>query len=170
MNTEEINKIVEEHGKWLADNSNGAKANLSRADLSDADLRGADLKYANLNGANLRGANLSRADLSYTDLSWTNLSDADLSHANLKYANLNPANLSDANLRFCTGNNREVRTIQTGKYIVVTHGAWLYIGCKKYLYTEWMEFTDDEIDAMDNGALEWWTVWKPILECINEIR
>ncbi len=150
-----LDNIVREHSKWLANNSNGTKA---------------DLSHANLRGAELSDAELSDANLSYANLKEANLSQANLSYANLSYANLKEANLSDADLRFCTGNNKEVRTIQTGKYIVVAYEKWLCIGCKKYLYTEWMEFTDDEIDAMDDGALEWWAAWKPILESINELR
>ena len=46
-----LNKILELHEKWLNDEADGKRANLSRAnlrdtDLSRADLRGADLDYS----------------------------------------------------------------------------------------------------------------------------
>ncbi|EOC0746195.1 pentapeptide repeat-containing protein [Listeria monocytogenes] len=94
MKQEELDIILENHGKWLF-NEGGDRADLSNADLKNtnlrfanlrlADLRGANLSYADLNGADLRGANLSYADLSY----------ADLNGANLSYANLNWINWRD---------------------------------------------------------------------------
>ncbi|EAH4197645.1 pentapeptide repeat-containing protein [Listeria monocytogenes] len=96
MKQEELDIILENHGKWLR-NEGGEKADLSNADLKNtnlrfanlrlADLRGADLSYANLRGANLRFANLSIADLRFADLRGANLSIADLSYANLSWVN-----------------------------------------------------------------------------------
>ena len=94
MTKEELSLILDKHKKWLNDDPDGERANLSGADLRGADLRGADLSDANLYGANLR-----RADLSDADLSDANLRGADLSDANLRGANLRGAELSDANLR-----------------------------------------------------------------------
>ena len=37
------------------------------------------------------------------------------------------------------------------------------IGCKNYTFSEWENFTEQEIRKMDSGALEWWAKWKPIL-------
>ena len=42
----------------------------------------------------------------------------------------------------------------------------MQISCKLYSIKEWFNFTDSQISEMDNGALEWWTVWKPILKKI----
>ncbi|EAE2585320.1 pentapeptide repeat-containing protein, partial [Listeria monocytogenes] len=96
MKQEELDIILENHGKWLR-NEGGEKADLSNADLKNtnlrfanlrlADLRGADLSYANLRGANLRFADLRGADLRFADLSNANLSIADLSYANLSWVN-----------------------------------------------------------------------------------
>lgn len=86
MTKQELNEIVASHGRWLADNTTGERAN-----LCDADLRGADLRGANLCGANLRGANLRNADLYRANLSEANLSEADLRGANLRGANLRDA-------------------------------------------------------------------------------
>ena len=90
MNQDELNKILEEHKKWL--NGNGGKrvdlreAYLRDADLRDADLRDADLRYTNLREAYLRDADLRNADLRYTDLRDANLRDADLSGANIDFS------------------------------------------------------------------------------------
>lgn len=63
MKQEELQKILEAHGKWINGEYGGARAdlrgaNLSEADLSEANLRGADLRGADLGGADLRGADL----------------------------------------------------------------------------------------------------------------
>ncbi|EAH2144262.1 TPA_asm: hypothetical protein GHN84_10975 [Listeria monocytogenes] len=101
MKQEELDIILENHGKWLF-NEGGDRADLSNADLKNtnlrfanlrlADLRGADLSYANLRFANLRLADLRGADLSYANLRFANLSNADLSYANLSNVNLNWVN------------------------------------------------------------------------------
>ena len=66
MTQEELNKILEAHKHYLAQDCEGWKemrADLRRADLRSADLSGAYLGGAYLSGANLGGANLGDADL-----------------------------------------------------------------------------------------------------------
>ncbi|WP_026747151.1 pentapeptide repeat-containing protein [Listeria monocytogenes] len=92
MKQEELDIILENHGKWLL-NEGG-----ERADLSNADLKNTNLRFANLRLAYLRGANLRFADISNANLSNANLSNANLSNANLSNANLSIADLSNANL------------------------------------------------------------------------
>ena len=96
MKKDVIARILEAHGRWLADKENGERANLSRANLSGATLSGANLSGANLSRATLSGANLSGANLSGATLRWANLSGANLSRANLSGANLSRATLSGA--------------------------------------------------------------------------
>ena len=93
MNEIQIKEILEKHKKWLHNDKEGERANLSEANLSKANLYGANLSVADLSGAYLFGADLSKANLS-----GANLSEADLSWANLFGANLSGANLSRANL------------------------------------------------------------------------
>ena len=117
MTQEELNKVLEAHKHYLAQDCegwenmsadlNGAdlrKANLINADLSGADLSGAYLINADLSGANLSGADLLRAylggaDLSGADLSGANLWRADLGGADLGGADLRGADISGAYLR-----------------------------------------------------------------------
>lgn len=73
LTKEQIDKIIESHGKWLRREDGG-----SRADLCGADLRGADLRGADLCDANLCDANLCRADLRGADLCGANLCGANL--------------------------------------------------------------------------------------------
>ncbi|EAG8027771.1 pentapeptide repeat-containing protein [Listeria monocytogenes] len=89
MKQEELDIILENHGKWLF-NEGG-----DRADLSNADLKNTNLRFANLRLADLRGANLSYADLNGADLNGADLSGANLSYANLRGANLNWINWRD---------------------------------------------------------------------------
>ena len=63
---------MEAHAAWLADSSQGERADLSgadlsRADLSDADLRGADLRVADLRGCILCDTNMDGARVTYRD-------------------------------------------------------------------------------------------------------
>jgi uncharacterized protein YjbI with pentapeptide repeats len=95
---EELQKIVDDHGKWCRGEADGTWANLSQANLYGANLDGANLSRANLSRANLSQANLSQANLSRANLSQANLSQANLSRANLSRANLSRANLYGANL------------------------------------------------------------------------
>jgi uncharacterized protein YjbI with pentapeptide repeats len=88
ISAEELEKILELHGKWLSGKKGGKKA----------DLSGTDLKKINLSGADLRGIKLSGADLSYSNLSGTDLNGALLDETNMRGANLSEANLSGANL------------------------------------------------------------------------
>ncbi|HAB7368952.1 TPA_asm: hypothetical protein GYO32_01490 [Listeria monocytogenes] len=103
MKQEELDIILENHGKWLR-NEGGDRADLSNADLKNTNLRFANLRLAYLSNANLRGANLRfadlrGADLSNVNLSYANLSIADLNNANLRFADLSNVNLSNANFR-----------------------------------------------------------------------
>ncbi|EAF2858336.1 pentapeptide repeat-containing protein [Listeria monocytogenes] len=125
MKQEELDIILENHGKWLL-NEGGERADLSNADLKNTNLRFANLRFANLrladlrgaylSNANLRGANLRFADISNANLSNANLSNADLSNANLSNANLYNANLrgtdlSDANLNWVNWQHVEGLTV-----------------------------------------------------------
>ncbi|EIY6212076.1 pentapeptide repeat-containing protein [Listeria monocytogenes] len=91
MKQEELDIILENHGKWLL-NEGGERANLSNIDLKNTNLRFANLRLAYLRGADLSNANLSYANLSYADLSYADLSYADLRRADLSGANLNWVN------------------------------------------------------------------------------
>ncbi|EGL8231429.1 Secreted effector protein PipB [Listeria monocytogenes] len=81
MKQEELNIILENHGKWLR-NEGGEKA-----DLSNADLKNTNLRHVNLRLADLRGANLRLADLRGANLSNADLRGADLSNAYLNWVN-----------------------------------------------------------------------------------
>jgi|GEM_PF-2450524 len=149
---EELNEIISKHGKWLDDEEGGERANLRGANLIDANLRGANLIDANLIDANLIDANLI---------------DANLSGANLSGANLRGANLSElASLWSASGNRAEIKAIQADTWDVTYTATHLQIGCQLHTLEEWWAFSDAEIGRMDSKALEWWKVWKPILQTI----
>ena len=67
MTNDELQSALANHKLWLADPSQGERADLREVDLRrvnlrwanliEADLREADLRGADLTGANLRGAN-----------------------------------------------------------------------------------------------------------------
>ena len=68
MRTNELERILELHAKWLNGEEGGERADLSHADLSGADLREANLSHADLSDADLSGADLREADLDFSCL------------------------------------------------------------------------------------------------------
>ena len=153
MTKDDLKKVLDDHALWLR-GEGGARANLRGADLEGANLRWADLRWAYLEGANLRGANLRGASLWGADLRGVNLQGADL---------------QDADLWSTVGNGGEVKSLHCGGYdVAFTHDV-LQIGCKRYPIKDWFEFDYETISSMDDGALEWWRKWKPILKQIVEV-
>ncbi|EEO2572238.1 pentapeptide repeat-containing protein [Listeria monocytogenes] len=110
MNQEELDIILENHGKWLR-NEGGEKADLSNADLKNTNLRFANLRLAYLRGANLRLAYLRGANLRFADLRGADLSNADLSNVNLSNANFRGVDLSDAYLNWVNWQHVEGLTV-----------------------------------------------------------
>ena len=100
MERDQLQRILELHQKWLDNNPDGVRADLSEADLRGADLSGADLREADLSEANLRRADLSEADLRGADLRGADLRRADLSEADLRGADLRGADLRGADFDF----------------------------------------------------------------------
>ena len=104
----ELNKILEKHKKWLNNEENGERADLSGVNLRGVDLRyvklqcadlqRANLQYADLRGINLKDSYLISTNLSGADLGDANLEGADLRNTNLQYAHLQNANLSHSKL------------------------------------------------------------------------
>jgi uncharacterized protein YjbI with pentapeptide repeats len=101
-------------------------------------------------GDSLCGADLRRANLGEADLG-----GADLRGADLRGADLRGADLGGADLRWCIGDGVTVRSAQFERYLVVSCGGYLAIGCEAHSVHEWCAFDSDIIAAMDDGALEW---------------
>ena len=149
----ELLKIINNHQKWLNNDEDGIRADLSGANLSDANL-----SDANLGGAYLRGANLTDADLTDADLT-----DANLGGAYLTDADLRGADLRGADLMNCIGNKKEIITLQIEKYSVCYTFNKIQIGCKNHTFKKWDSFTDEKINTMDHKALIWWRKYKDII-------
>ncbi|HFQ2795018.1 TPA: pentapeptide repeat-containing protein [Pseudomonas aeruginosa] len=115
--------------------------------LNEAGGERADLSGAYLSAAILRGADLSGADLS----------GADLSEAILRKM---------TSMNGLIGNLREVKSIQLDVWPVTYTATHMQIGCQQHLISEWWDFDEETISSMDQDALAWWVVWKPILQQI----
>ena len=130
---EELNEIIEKHGKWIYGKEGGVLADLSGADLSGADLRGTDLSVADLRGAylieanlidaDLRGANLEGANLSVADLRGATISRANLSKANLRYADLRDVDLRETDLMDADLRGADLRGVIIDKYMYQITGC-----------------------------------------------
>ena len=162
-------EAYEDHQLWLqTEGSEGTRLDLSGTDLLGANLSGANLSGANLLEADLSYANLFKDNLSGANLSYADLSGADLSYADLSGADLSGADLSEAYLLFIkSGNNKEIKTIQLGTYLLVFSPEFktLAIGCQQHSYDQWLEFSDLEIRLMDGtDGLNWWKENKTAVE------
>ena len=117
-----------------------------------------------LRGRNLSDSDLRCSDLRGSDLRGSNLSDSDLRGSDLRGSNLRGSDLRGSDLREVLGNGREVKSLQIGTYLVSYHKDILNIGCQTHTLDKWINFTDEEIDAMDRGiSLDWWKLNKDIL-------
>ena len=97
MTQEELKIALGLHKKWLSNEPDGVKLDLSGTDFHGLDLRGMDLSYADLSGIDLSYVDLSRTNLQGTDLSYADLSGTKLYYANLHNTNLHSTYLSRAN-------------------------------------------------------------------------
>jgi hypothetical protein len=154
-------------------------ANLRGADLRDANLRGADLRGANLCAADLRGADLCGADLRDANLRGADLCGADLCGADLRDANLRGADLCGADLRaanlrgadLCGEKLKSIPVFIYGlKWFVTVTNEFLTIGCQRHTHAEWAAFSDEQISDMDEGALNFWQMWKPSLLSVCAVQ
>src|SRR6056297_3223928 len=164
---EKLKAILEAHQLWLK-GQGGSRADLRGADLESANLESAnlesaDLLSADLRSAKLRGADLRGADLWGADLESANLESADLRGANLWSAKLWNANLRGADLRganlLCSGNMREIRTMQIDTWAIGYTADTLQIGCQKHSIDKWRKWDTPAgrkwIESMDEKALDW---------------
>lgn len=134
---EQLKEILHLHGKWLRNEPNGQRADLSYANLTDAILTDVNLTRADLRGAILRGAILTDASLTDVRSLWGTV-----------------------------GNMAEIKSIQVGTWPVTYTATHMQIGCQLHPLSDWWAFDDEQIGRMDPRALKWWAVWKPILQTI----
>ena len=96
MSQDDLNKILEDHKKWLKYKNTGCRADLTGVNLRDADLCGANLSRADLSFARLIGA-----ELICTILTGANLTGAILDGAFLGQTVFYDTQLSDAIIDDC---------------------------------------------------------------------
>ena len=143
MTKEELKEVLDLHKKWLRNEDDGKRANLSMAYLSGAYLSRANLSMANLSMAYLSGADLSRAYLSRANLSRANLSMANLSGADLSGANLSMAYLSGANL---SGAYLSMAYLSGAFHLDEAKGLYLPMACpSEGSFTAWKKCKDGAV-------------------------
>lgn len=91
----DLNKLIEQHEKWLNNNEIGKRPNFSGMDLSYLELKRANLYHSIFEGSNLTGCNFRYTNLDKADLKKANLTKANLKETNLFRANLHQAILKD---------------------------------------------------------------------------
>ena len=125
MDQQELATILEKHGRWLAGDEAGERANLGGANLEGADLWQANLQEANLRGANLQGACFWHADLREANLVGTNLVTNNVWKAQLEGARLNWSShiLIAEILRQAAGDDVEKRKV-AGLVLISRDWCW----------------------------------------------
>lgn len=127
MIADELQKILENHKRWLRGCKDGV-----RADLRGANLCGAYLREADLRGAKLQNACLTHADIKYADLFEADLRGANMREANLRFANLVNANLKGASLREADIRDANLKGAKNVPFIPMTcPDTGEFIGWKK---------------------------------------
>ena len=63
----------------------------------------------------------------------------------------------------------DICNITNQQYNITITPLHIKIGCQYHAKKAWFNFTDKEIEKMDGQhAVDWWKVWKPILQQICE--
>ena len=89
------------------------------------------------------------------------LQGADLRDANLRDANLRGADLREANLR-----EAGIKFFQAGLWTAIISSDFISIGCQRHSAEKWLNFTDEEISAMNPFALDYWNENRDIVFAI----
>ncbi len=149
----DLQKILSDHAAWLNDPTTGKRCDLSGLILIRANLRACNLSGSNLSGSNLSGADLSGAYLSGSDLRWCDLRWCDLFGYNLCGCDLRGADLR------CTGNMREIKTLQIERWEIGYTSDTLQIGCERHAVSKWRKWDTPAgrkwIAKMDLEASRW---------------
>jgi uncharacterized protein YjbI with pentapeptide repeats len=132
-------------------------------DLLFKNLRLIGWRRANLQNCDLSGANLQNCDLSGADLRNCDFRNAVLWNCDLRGANLQNCDLSGADLSGVIGNGRELVSIQVRPWPVSITKDVIQIGCQQHTHATWAAFTDEQISAMAEGALDYWRKYKQII-------
>lgn len=164
MTQQELDKKIHLHALWLIGNSSGKQLNLSGENLAGLSFYKANLSKASLKGCHLDFSNLIEA----------NLEEADLSSAVLKYTNLTGANLSNAKLdgadiRWCVGNNKEIKSLFLfGDHPIVYTKHIISIGCQIKTKEELVGMSDSDIESyvqeFDRKNKDGWKHYLPFLK------
>ena len=71
--------------------------------------------------------------------------------------------LGDARVSGNAQVSKLAQTLRTKKYHITISDTHVQIDCKCYTFGEWENFDNDTISEMDDGALKWWKMYKPII-------
>jgi hypothetical protein len=140
-------------------------------DLHGADLQGVDLKGEDLWGADLRGADLREADFTLAKLCNTDLREAKLNRADLRKADLRCADFTDAKSVDFSGTTFTC-CAKHERIILIPEIVWddkpiaaimpegdqpllISIGRGTHTPDEWLVFTEDDLENMDDDAPKW---------------
>lgn len=88
--------------------------------------------------------------------------------ANLREANLRGANLRGADLREADLRGAGIKFFQAGLWTAIISSDFISIGCQRHSAEKWLNFTDEEISAMNPFALDYWNENRDIVFAISQ--
>jgi len=138
--------------------------NFSGLDFMDADFRNTDFKNTDFRNTDFRNTNFWNADFMDADFRNTDFMDADFRNTDFRNTDFRNTDFRNTNFWNVIGDGLKIKTLTLPKYKVVIIGDKIQIGCKKYTFNEWFNFTDEHISKMDEGALWWWNKWKEVIK------
>ncbi len=128
-------------------------------DFSEKDLRSCKFRFAKLAFAKFRYSKLNHADFT----------GSNLQHVDFTGATLKDCKLQDAAINYVIGNMCEIRSMQLDSWHITFTEHVLAIGCRQYSWEEWNQFSDGELELMDEYAPSWWGKWKEYLFITREL-
>jgi hypothetical protein len=176
MNQHDLNRVIENHIKWVQGAEGGERANfrgkylcglsfrgarLPGADFSGSILTGVDMSHAIMTGSTMSCANMAKATLIGANLSRANMRDAILRCAVLIDSDTGGADISGADLWSTVGNNREIKTINTELWDIVYTDSLMQIGCHQHRIESWLEFSYSKVDQIGKDMVGWIKEYEP---------
>jgi hypothetical protein len=124
------------------------------------DYSGLQLAANNFCEQDLRSSKFRFARLAFAKFRYASLNNSDFTGSNLQYADFTGATLKDCKLQdaiinYAIGNMREIRSMQLESWQITFTEHVLAIGCRQYSWEEWNQFSDGELELMDEYAPSW---------------
>lgn len=130
------------------------RVQIERLELDQSTIRSLQVTYSAIENLHSPGVSIIKGAFSQSIVERWHTPDSRLGFQ-YWYTNITYTDLWDT-----LGDGKAVKTITLYPYTVTWYKDTLQIGCEHHSMDEWRDFSDDEIQGMDEGALAWWSEHK----------